>query len=403
MTTPVDVIGRWATFVGVGSLDGGFTMWVVAQDAVKVDDFAKCVEVVRFCGENGPVTLTLSRRSVGRGDTSSCCRAIMRVVLCYPVESKHVAQIRAAAPECEIVNAGQERIDELLPTADIFVGHAKVPVNWDRVMDAGRLKFIQSSAAGLDHCLVPRVIESEIPVASASGLFAPQVAEQTFSLLFGLLRKLPVFFRAEAKREFIRRPTDDLRGKTVGIVGLGGNGRALSGMLAPWDVRIVATDYYPTQKPDEVAELWSHEELDRLLGESDIVILTLPLNATTENLFDEARFAKMRRGAYLINVARGAVVVEAALVAALGTGQLAGAGLDVTEVEPLAATSLLWDDERVIITPHVGAQSHRRVDDTNDLACVNLKRFLAGKEPYNRVDKLLGFPHPSVVWHGEVE
>ncbi len=327
----------------------------------------------------------------------------MRVVLCYPVEPKHIAQIEATAPDCEIVNAGQERIDELLPTADIFIGHAKVPVNWERVMDAGKLKFIQSSAAGLDHCLVPRVIESDIPVASASGLFAPQVAEQTFALLFGLLRKLPIFFRAQAKREFIRRPTDDLRGKTVGIVGLGGNGRMISRMLAPWDVRILATDYYPTQKPDEVDELWAHDELDRLLGESDIVILTLPLNAETESLFDDARFAQMRRGSYLVNVARGSVVVESSLVNSLDSGHLAGAGLDVTEVEPLAESSALWDDPRVVITPHVGAQSYRRVDDTNDLACVNLKRFLAAKEPYNRVDKRLGFPHPSVVWRGESE
>ncbi len=152
----------------------------------------------------------------------------MRIVLCFPVDEGHVAQIQAAAPDAEIVNAGQERIDELLPTADIFIGHAKVPVDWDRVLAAKKLRWIQSSAAGLDHCLVPGVIDSDILVSSASGLFAPQVAEQTFAILFGLLRKLPLFFRAEVKREFIRLPTDDLRGKTVGIVGLGGNGRTIA-------------------------------------------------------------------------------------------------------------------------------------------------------------------------------
>ena len=97
----------------------------------------------------------------------------MRVVLCYPVQDRHVAQFQAAAPQCEIINAGQERVDELLPTADIFIGHAKVPVNWDRVLESGRLQWIQSSAAGLDHCLVPGVISSDIVVSSASGLFAP--------------------------------------------------------------------------------------------------------------------------------------------------------------------------------------------------------------------------------------
>ncbi len=279
----------------------------------------------------------------------------MRIVLCFPVEPRHVAQIQAAAPLAEVVDAGQERIDELLPTADVFIGHAKVPVDWDRVLAAGRLQWIQSSAAGLDHCLVPGVIESPIVVSSASGLFAPQVAEQTFALLFGLLRRLPLFFRAEAKREFIRLPTDDLRGKTVGIVGLGGNGRRIARVLAPWGVRMVATDYFPIDAPAEIDELWPADEIDRLLSVSDIVILALPLNEQTMGMFDLDRFAKMREGSYLINVARGAVVVESALVGSLASGHLAGAGLDVTEEEPLAADSRLWDDPKVIITPHVGA------------------------------------------------
>lgn len=322
----------------------------------------------------------------------------MRVVLCYPVQDRHVAQFQAAAPQCEIINAGQERVDELLPTADIFIGHAKVPVNWDRVLESGRLKWIQSSAAGLDHCLVPGVISSDIVVSSASGLFAPQVAEQTFSLLFGLLRKAPLFFRAEAKREFVRLPTDDLRGKTVGIVGMGGNGRMLARMLAPWDIKLVGTDYFPVDVPSELSAFWSADDLDNLLETSDIVILTLPLNAQTRGIFDARRFRRMRRGALLINVARGAVVVEEDLVEALKSGQLSGAGLDVTEVEPLSSESALWDDPKVMISPHVGAQSSRRVDDTTDFACLNLQRFLGGDEPYNRVDKDLGFPHPSVVW-----
>ena len=322
----------------------------------------------------------------------------MRIVICYPVEQRHLDQIQAAAPDAEIVNAGQERVDEMLPTADIFIGHAKVPVDWDRVLASGRLKWIQSSAAGLDHCLVPGVIESDIIVSSASGLFAPQVAEQTFALLFGLLRGMPLFFRAEAKREFIRLPTDDLRGKKIGIVGLGGNGRQLVRVLKPWGAEMLATDFYPVDPPAELARLLPAERLDELLAASDVVILTLPLNESTRGLFDKERISKMRSGSYLINVARGAVVQEAALVDALGSGHLAGAGLDVTEVEPLAPESALWDDPKVMISPHVGAQSSRRVDDTTNLACFNLRRYLAGEEPMNRVDKRLGFPHPSVVW-----
>lgn len=328
----------------------------------------------------------------------------MRIVLCYPVGEKHIAQLQAAAPEFEIINAGQERIDELLPTAEIFIGHAKVPVNWDRVLDAGKLRWIQSSAAGLDHCLVPGVIaDDQIVVSSASGLFAPQVAEQTFSLLFGLIRRAPLFFRAEAKRQFMRLPTDDLRGKTVGIVGLGGNGRMIAKMLAPWDVTIVATDYFPENQPEEVSKLWPADDLEKLLQTSDIVILTLPLNASTRGLFDRSRFEQMKPGAYLVNVARGAVVKEDALCEALQSGRLAGAGLDVTEVEPLPPESLLWDDPKVMISPHVGAQSFRRVADSTAMAAINLKRYQRGLTLYNLVDKALGFPKPADLYRGQSE
>ena len=236
-----------------------------------------------------------------------------------------------------------------------------------------------------------------------SGLFAPQVAEQTFALLHGLLRRMTLFERARERREFIRLPTDDLRDKTVGIVGLGGNGRMIAKVLAPWDVRIIATDYYPIDKPEAVDELRAADEVDWLLSESDIVILALPLNEDTLGMFNAKRIAKMKPGSYLVNVARGSVVVESALVDALQSGHLAGAALDVTEVEPLSPDSLLWDDPKVLITPHVGAQSYRRVSDTTDLVAINLRRYLNGQPPYNRVDKQLGFPHPSVVYRGETQ
>src|SRR3989304_3047353 len=121
----------------------------------------------------------------------------MRIVLCYPVEQKHIARIAAAMPGAEIIDAGQERIAEELFSADIFCGHAKVPVDWDGVVSQGRLRWIQSSAAGMDHCLVPSVIESDIVVPSASGVLAEQVAEHTIALLTAWFRGLPTFFRAQ--------------------------------------------------------------------------------------------------------------------------------------------------------------------------------------------------------------
>jgi D-3-phosphoglycerate dehydrogenase len=261
----------------------------------------------------------------------------------------------------------------------------------------GRLKWIQSSAAGLDHCLVPSVIASSIPVCSASGLFANQVAEQALALLLGLLRGLPTFFRQAERREFVRRPTADLHGQTVGIVGLGGNGRRLAQLLAPFRTRILATDHYPVRKPVEVEQLWPSDRLLELAAQSKIMILCLPLNASTEKLIDGRVLAAMPRGSWLINVARGQVVDEAALVASLHSQHLAGAGLDVTYVEPLPFDSPLWSEPQVIITPHVGAQAQSRVDDCTRLACENLRRFQTGEALLNLVDKRLGFPHPDVM------
>src|SRR5207247_1182767 len=151
----------------------------------------------------------------------------------YPVGPRHLHQIAVAAPRAELDDAGQERIGEEIFTADIFCGHAKVPVRWDEVVTQGRLRWIQSSAAGMDHCLVPSVVESDIIVTSASGVLADQVAEHAVALATALCRSLPTFFRAQQKKEFIRRPTRDLTRSTVGIVGFGGVGRRLAEVLAP--------------------------------------------------------------------------------------------------------------------------------------------------------------------------
>src|SRR4051812_37836263 len=227
----------------------------------------------------------------------------MRIVLCYPVEQRHLEQVRAAASGHEVVDIAQERIATELVEADIFCGHAKVPVPWPEVVRRGRLRWIQSSAAGLDHCLTPETIASEIIVTSASGLFAEPVAEQTLALVLGLLRGLPTFFRAQQNKEFIRRPTGDLHHTTVGIVGLGGNGVRIAEVLRPFRTRIIATDMFTEGQPYVVDELWPADQLDRLLAESDIVILCVPLNAQTRGMIASSQLARMKKNSLLINVA----------------------------------------------------------------------------------------------------
>jgi D-3-phosphoglycerate dehydrogenase len=317
----------------------------------------------------------------------------VRIVLCYPVEGRHKAQIAAVAPEAEIVDAGQDRIAQEILAADLYCGHAKSgPLPWDEVVAQGRLQWIQSSAAGIDHCLVPAVVDSKIVVSSASGVLADQVAEQTMALMAGLARSLPVFFRAQQAKEFIRRPTRDIHGTTIGIVGFGGNGRRLAEVLRTFKTRILATDAFPVDKPDYVEALWPAERLDDLLRQSDYVILAAPLTNETRGMINARTLRLMKPNAFLINVARGALVVERDLIAALESGHLAGAGVDVTEIEPLPPESKLWQQPQVIITPHVGGQSRTRIDDMTNFFCENLRRWRASEPLLNLVDKRLGYP-----------
>jgi D-3-phosphoglycerate dehydrogenase len=317
----------------------------------------------------------------------------MRIVLCYPVEPQHLRQIAAAAPGAELIDAGQEQIATEILQADIFCGHPKVPVDWEGVVRRGRLRWIQSSAAGMDHCLVPPVIESDIQVTSASGVLADQVAEHTIALLTAWTRSLPVFFRQQQRREFVRRPTRDLTRSTVGIVGLGGVGRRLAELLSAFRTRILATDLFPVEKPDWVETLWPAERLPHLAAAVDILVLCAPLNESTRGMIDGKLLARMKPGGLVANVARGPLVVEADLVAALESGHLAGAVMDVTETEPLPPTSRLWDLAQVIITPHVAGQAAWRQDQVTKLFCCNLRRWQEGRPLVNYLeDKRLGFP-----------
>jgi D-3-phosphoglycerate dehydrogenase len=208
----------------------------------------------------------------------------------------------------------------------------------------------------------------------------------------GLLRSLPEFYRAQHVKKFERRPTRDLHGSTVGIVGLGGVGRRLAELLAGFKTRILATDWCPVDKPAHVEALWPADRLRDLLPLVDILFLSAPLNIHTRHMIQATTLSTMKRGAILVNVARGGLVMEGDLVVALRSGQLAGAALDVVEEEPLAVSSPLWETPNLVITPHVAGQAARRMDDTTAFFCRNLRRYQRGERLLNIVDKKLGFP-----------
>ena len=327
----------------------------------------------------------------------------MRIVLAYPVEARHRQQIGTVvrdaestlASDAEVIDAGQDRLADEIVGADVLCGHVKVPVPWEAVVEAGRLRWIQSSAAGTDHCLPPAIVASDVVVTSASGVLSDQVAEHTLALASAWFRGLPTFLAAQGRREYVRRPTRDLHRATLGIVGFGGVGRRVAELFAPLKMRIVATDLFPGEPSPHVEAVWPADRIDDLLAAADVVVLSAPLTDTTHGLIHVASLRRMKRSALLVNVARGGLVVDDDLAAALHEGTIAGAALDVASVEPLGDNSPLWEAPNLIITPHVAGQSARRADDMTNFFCENLGRYLHGQPLVNRVDKHLGFPRPE--------
>ncbi|MEM7455963.1 MAG: NAD(P)-dependent oxidoreductase, partial [Planctomycetota bacterium] len=226
------------------------------------------------------------------------------------------------------------------------------------------------------------------------------------ALLFGLIRSMRVFHLQQQRREFVRRPTGDFHGKTVGILGLGGNGITIAKALRPMAGRIIGTDLFDETlrefrkaQPDSaigcIDEIHPPWATDEVLARSEVIVVALPLTPDTSGYLDSDRLRKAKPGAWIVNVGRGQLVNHDALVESLQSGQLAGAALDVTEPEPLPVSSPLWEMDNVIISPHVGAQSSRRVPSTVNLVIANLGRWRQGQPLLNLVDKQLGFPRPE--------
>lgn len=328
------------------------------------------------------------------------------LVVCFrsePVEERLIKRIDEAwSSTLNIINVGQRDVVDALMEADFFCGHVKVPIDWGKVVKNKRLRWIQSSAAGMDWCLVPEVVESDITITAAAGVLADQVAEHGLALILAWGRNLRSFIydqRVKVNnpdyRKFKRKPTFDLIGKSVGIVGFGGVGRRFSEVAQPFASRIIAVDLFPQNKPNHIAELWDVDRLEELLGVSDVIFLSLPLNKQTYGMFNEKLLSKIKRGALVANLARGGLIDTEALIKALQNERLGGFVADVTSPEPLPPDSPLWNFDNVIITPHVAGQIGWRFDDVCDIYCENIRRYRANLPLINYLSykgKQLGFP-----------
>ena len=250
---------------------------------------------------------------------------------------------------------------------------------------AKKLRFIQAIGAGTDQFPRDELAKRGIRLASARGVNARAVAEHAMALILALSRRLPEARDNQARRVWrqmigdLPQREDELAGKTLLIVGLGDIGGRLGRLGKAFDMHVVGLRRNPSLGPGTADAVHPMSALNSLLPAADFVALTCPLTKETENLIDAEALARMKPSSYLVNVARGRVVDEAALVEALGARRIAGAGLDVTAEEPLPPISPLWGMEHVLITPHTAGETRHYEDNVIEILRDNLERLWRGE------------------------
>jgi phosphoglycerate dehydrogenase-like enzyme len=279
--------------------------------------------------------------------------------------------------------------------AEVYMGYGISP----EILRAGpRLRWIHSGAAGVGASLTPELLERDILFTNSAGVHAEPMAETVLAMVLHFARGLDHALRAQAAGrwdatvfEAADAPVREIGGSTVGIIGLGGIGGAVAWRVAALGARVLAVKRRPAGSLPGVTLLQGDEGLPRLLAESHYVVVSVPDTPKTRGLLDGAALDRMRADAVLVNVARGRIVDEVALVERLRTGRIRGAALDVFAREPLPADHPLWRLPNVLITPHVSGCSHHFWDRECALILENLRRYLSGEALANVVDKGAGY------------
>jgi phosphoglycerate dehydrogenase-like enzyme len=290
----------------------------------------------------------------------------------------------------------REAVRRLLPDADA----AFTPfVDRDVFPSASRLRWVQSPAVGVGSLMFPELLSSPVVLTSARGIRARPIAEHILGVTIALARKLPVAIRAQVAHRWaqddLEGPSVDVRtlqGQRMGIVGLGAIGLELVKIAAPFGFRLSAIRRHADQrKPDGVEDVWPPERLPDLLAQSDVVVLAAPHTPETKRFIGRTELDRIKRGALLVNIARGKLVDDAAVIEALRDGRLGGAALDVFSEEPLDPASPYWDLPNVIVTPHTSGAMQDYWTPLVALFSDNLRRFERGESLRNVVDKVAGY------------
>jgi len=302
--------------------------------------------------------------------------------------------IRERWPQMRVVHlTSYDALAAELPDADIFVGFTLQP---DQLAVAQKLKWIHVTAAGVSQLMRPDVRERNITITNSRGIHAIPMAEHTLGLLISLARKFPAAHRFQAKQQWSQQeildlgPTE-LRGATLLIVGFGAIGSEVARLAKAFGMKVWAVTRTGRADPLLAERVFPAADLDRALADVDYVVLAAPETPGTHHMIGEAQLDTMKRSSYLINVARGSLIDEAALIKALQNKTIAGAALDVAAVEPLPPEDPLWRQENLMITPHTSSVSNQLWPRQTKLLLGNLQRWFDGRELLNLVELGRGY------------
>lgn len=307
-----------------------------------------------------------------------------------------VEKVRGDFPEIEVFFSSKKRDDEeALRGADVMIGWSLEP---EQLRKAGALRWIYSITAAVDQFLYPELIASEIAISNAGSVHGPVVAEHAIAVLLALARRIPSAVRYQDRRKWAMesiwneqpRPRE-VRSATLVAVGLGSIGAEVAQMAAALRMQVIGVREHPERGAAGAHEVVGYGSLDEALSRADFVALAAPLTERTRHLIDARRLQLFKLGAFLINVSRGALVDEAALVKALRDRRIAGAALDVFEEEPLSRWSPLWKMPQVLITPHTAFLTENVWHRHYEVFTANLKRYMAGQALEGVVDKRRGY------------
>lgn len=305
-------------------------------------------------------------------------------------------RLEQAFPEVEFVQLPNDRrlAKEIVDT-DVFIGWSLSP---KFLPTAKKLRWIHSPAAAVNQLLSPELVESDIVVTNSTGVHAPVVAEHALAVLLALAKRLPQTMRFQGKKKWSQdllwgghpRPRE-VDGATVVVVGMGAIGREFTPHAKALGMKVLAVREDPNKGASGADQVYGIVDLDHVLPEADYVLVCAPLTSSTAKIINKARLKKMKRDAYLINVSRGQLIDEPALLEALKRKWIAGAALDVFSEEPLPRNSKFWELDSLLITPHTAAVTERLWERHARFITENLKRFLAGQSLLSQVDKLRGY------------